>query len=58
MRIYLIRHGETEWNTRHLLQGATDIPLNQNGVEVARITAEALKDVPFDVVFTSPLKRA
>ena len=58
MRIYLIRHGETEWNTKRLLQGATDIPLNENGIEVAKITSEALKDVPFDVIYTSPLARA
>ncbi len=58
MVIYLIRHGETDWNTKRLLQGATDIPLNRNGIEVARLTAEGLKSVPFDVIFTSPLKRA
>lgn len=58
MKIYIIRHGETDWNTKHLLQGATDIPLNQNGIELARLTAEALKEVPFDVIYTSPLKRA
>ena len=58
MVIYLIRHGETDWNTKRLLQGAIDIPLNQNGIEVAEITAEALKDVPFDVIYTSPLGRA
>lgn len=58
MVIYLIRHGETDWNTVRLLQGATDIPLNQNGIEVAEITAEQLKDVPFDLIFTSPLSRA
>lgn len=58
MVIYLIRHGETDWNTRRLLQGATDIPLNQNGIEVARLTAIGLKDVNFDLIFTSPLKRA
>ena len=58
MLIYIIRHGETDWNTKRLLQGATDIPLNQNGIEVARLTAKALKDVPFDVIYTSPLSRA
>lgn len=58
MVIYLIRHGETDWNTKRLLQGATDIPLNQNGIEVAELTAEGLRDVEFDLIFTSPLKRA
>ena len=58
MVIYLIRHGETDWNTKRLLQGATDIPLNQNGIEVAQLTAEGLREVAFDLIFTSPLKRA
>ena len=58
MVIYLIRHGETDWNNKRLLQGAIDIPLNQNGIEVAKITAEALKEVPFDIIYTSPLQRA
>jgi len=58
MIIYLIRHGETDWNKIRLLQGTTDIPLNQNGIEVAKLTAEGLKEVPFDLIFTSPLKRA
>lgn len=58
MIIYLIRHGETDWNTKKLLQGAMDIPLNQNGIEVAEITSEALKEVPFDCIYSSPLSRA
>jgi len=58
MQIYIIRHGETDWNTKRLLQGATDIPLNQNGIEAARLTAEALKEIPFDEIYTSPLQRA
>lgn len=58
MVIYIIRHGETDWNTKRLLQGATDIPLNQNGIEVAELTAEGLKQVHFDLIFTSPLTRA
>ena len=58
MVIYIIRHGETDWNIKRLLQGTTDIPLNQNGIEVAELTSEGLQDVPFDMIFTSPLKRA
>ncbi|MDE6517052.1 MAG: histidine phosphatase family protein [Acetatifactor sp.] len=58
MKIYLIRHGETDWNLEQRLQGATDIPLNENGLELARETAQGLRDVAFDVIYTSPLKRA
>ncbi|MGN1180066.1 MAG: histidine phosphatase family protein [Suilimivivens sp.] len=58
MKIYLIRHGETDYNKNKRIQGQCDIELNDYGRELARITADGLKDVPFDIVFTSPLKRA
>ena len=58
MDIYLIRHGETDWNKTKRLQGVTDIPLNAYGIELAEKTAEGLKDVPFDRIYTSPLIRA
>ncbi len=58
MKIYLIRHGETDQNKRKCLQGRSDIELNEYGRELARKTAEGLKDIPFDIIFTSPLKRA
>ncbi len=58
MRIYLIRHGETDLNKHKILQGRSDFELNEYGKELARITGKALKDIEFDFVFTSPLKRA
>ena len=58
MKIYIIRHGQTDWNVTRQLQGATDIPLNEKGVALARMTAEGLADISFDCVFTSPLMRA
>ena len=58
MRMYIIRHGETEWNAAGRLQGQTDISLNENGVRLARITGQALSHVNFDLIITSPLKRA
>ena len=58
MKLYIIRHGETPWNAEGRLQGQTDIPLNENGIRLAKITGEALKDVPFDFAISSPLKRA
>ncbi|MCM1192135.1 MAG: histidine phosphatase family protein [Acetatifactor muris] len=58
MVIYLMRHGETEWNRGGRLQGQSDIPLNEFGIGLAEKTAEGLKGVPFDAVFSSPLQRA
>ncbi|MDO5589507.1 MAG: histidine phosphatase family protein [Lachnospiraceae bacterium] len=58
MELYLIRHGETEWNKERRLQGQADIALDAFGRELAEETKEGLKDIHFDVCFTSPLKRA
>lgn len=58
MKIYLVRHGETDWNQAGLLQGQTDIVLNAQGLEQAREAAERLKEVPFEIAFCSPLIRA
>lgn len=58
MKIYLVRHGETDWNQAGLLQGQTDIALNAQGLEQAREAAERLKEVPFEIAFCSPLIRA
>ncbi|MBO4689020.1 MAG: histidine phosphatase family protein [Clostridiales bacterium] len=56
--LYIMRHGKTDWNDRHKLQGRTDIPLNNDGREMARAAAEEYKDVHLDVCFCSPLQRA
>ena len=58
MKIYLVRHGETDWNQAGLLQGQTDIALNAQGLEQAREAAERLKEIPFEIAFCSPLIRA
>lgn len=56
--IYLVRHGETEWNKIGKYQGYTDVPLNHIGLAQADRCAEALKDVPFERIITSDLSRA
>ena len=60
MNIFLLRHGETDWNQVGRLQGHTDIPLNQNGrlqiSHAAQILADLYPDI--DLVITSPLTRA
>ncbi len=58
MELYLIRHGETNWNKERRFQGRSDIPLNEKGEELAFVTADALKNVPFTHIFSSPLIRA
>lgn len=58
MIIYVLRHGVTQWNRTRRLQGMTDIPLAEEGILLAKKTGEALKDVRFDICFTSPLTRA
>lgn len=56
--VYMVRHGETDWNRAHRMQGWSDIPLNERGKEQAAFAAKALASVPLDVIYTSPLKRA
>lgn len=56
--LYIMRHGKTEWNAKHKLQGRTDIPLNEEGRAMAKKAAEEYKNVKFDVCFCSPLVRA
>lgn len=58
MNIYFIRHGETIWNKEKKIQGRSDIPLNEYGIELAHVTAQAIKNIPFDIVYSSPLIRA
>lgn len=60
MNVYLLRHGETDWNKEGRIQGHTDIPLNDNGrAQIAR-TAEGLAGVchGVDAILCSPLSRA
>lgn len=58
MELYIVRHGETEWNKEKLLQGSTDVPLSEAGRRLARLSGEALSCTSFDRIFSSPLKRA
>jgi len=58
--IYIIRHGETELNRRHTLQGRSDHPLNEAGLRQAAEAGEKLRSrgVRFTAVYCSPLRRA
>ena len=56
--LYIMRHGKTDWNAKHKLQGRTDIPLNEEGIQMAEQAKEKYKDVNFDICYCSPLVRA
>lgn len=58
MYLYLMRHGQTDWNVELRMQGSSDIPLNANGIAQAQEAADRIKQVPFEYVITSPLRRA
>lgn len=55
--LYLVRHGETEWNVKGITQGQTNSSLTENGIQQAKDTAKALKDINFEAIFSSDLTR-
>lgn len=57
-RFILVRHGETSWNLEGRYQGQIDTPLSPVGIKQGKLVAEALKNVPLDAVYTSPLSRS
>jgi len=58
LRLYLVRHGETEWSLSGQHTGRSDIPLTGHGEEEARALASCFRDIPFGHVLTSPRQRA
>jgi 2,3-bisphosphoglycerate-dependent phosphoglycerate mutase len=56
--LYLVRHGETEWNAKHITQGQSESFLTETGIKQAEETAEKLKNIKFDAIFSSDLSRA
>ncbi len=59
MRLYLVRHGETDWNLQNKIQGQTDIALNDTGVRQAEALSKLLREsYRINAIYTSPKKRA
>jgi broad specificity phosphatase PhoE len=58
LRLYIARHGETDWNVLHRLQGWTDRPLNETGRRQAVELAETLKGIRLDAIYSSTLSRS
>ena len=56
--IYIVRHGETDWNVKKIYQGTKDIELNEVGIKQAEELKDQLKEINFYAVISSPLKRA
>jgi probable phosphoglycerate mutase len=55
--LYLVRHGETEWNTQSRIQGQLDSPLTPNGITATQKLAQKLQSVALDAIFASDLGR-
>ena len=58
MRIFVTRHGQTNWNAEERIQGQQDIELNETGIEQATVTRDSIKNEKIDLIICSPLKRA
>ncbi len=57
-KLYVVRHGETNFNVQGRYAGSTDVDLNEMGKNQARIMAASFKDKPIDIIITSSMKRA
>lgn len=57
MKLYLMRHGQTDYNKARCFYGSHDVSINQEGQEQARVLAQVLEGVKVDIIYTSRLKR-
>lgn len=57
-RVFIVRHGETDYNIARRWQGHLDTPLNENGRAQAQALATYLQDEPIDIIYSSNLSRA
>lgn len=57
LKLYIVRHGETEWNVIKRFQGQLNTPLTEKGIEKLKETGKELEDVTFEEVYTSELER-
>lgn len=57
-KLILVRHGESQWNKKHIFTGWVDITLTRKGIDETQELAKKIKEIKFDVMFTSCLERA
>lgn len=58
MKIYFVRHGQTDWNIQQKMQGGqAENSLNETGIEQAKQAKEKLKNIEYDIIIRSPMKR-
>ena len=58
MKLYVARHGQTDWNSRNLVCGSTNLPLTEKGTKQAEALGERVKNLGIDVIIASPMIRA
>ena len=58
MRLLVTRHGQTDWNLERRLQGWSDNPINETGLKQALLLREKIRNIPFDICYSSSLLRA
>lgn len=58
MRLYLVRHGQTDMNKRNMFYGWTDADINETGVQQAEQLRQYFRQIPIDAIYSSDLKRA
>lgn len=58
MKVYVMRHGLTDWNLNNKIQGQKDTELNEIGIQQAKDAREKFNSYNFDLIICSPLKRA
>ena len=55
--LYIMRHGTTIWNEKHIIQGHSNNRLSKKGIELVKQSAETFKNTKIDIIYTSPLMR-
>lgn len=57
-KLYVVRHGETDFNIQNRYAGSTDVELNENGINQAKSLAQSIENFPIDIIISSSKKRA